>query len=91
VSGWVGPRDAAIALPRARTRVRLQRAVHPLGSRSGEAAGEQMAAHSGQGLPRECHRLKAHTREQALELQLTPGEGGGREGWLIGCTEVAQY
>jgi hypothetical protein len=56
-------------------RVRLRRAVHALGSRSGEATGERMASHSGQDLPGECHRLKAHTREKALELQLMPGEG----------------
>jgi hypothetical protein len=52
---------AATALSRARTRVRLRCALHALSSRSDEATDEWTAAHSGQGLPGECYRLKAHT------------------------------
>jgi hypothetical protein len=80
---------AATALPRARMRVRLRRVGRDLGSWSGEAAGERTAAHSGQGLPDECYRLKAHTADKLWSSNSRRVKVAAERGDTHRCSEAA--
>jgi hypothetical protein len=82
---------AATALPRACTRVRLRRVMRALGSRSGEATDERMVAHSGQGLPGECYRLKEHTSGKLWSSNSHRAKVAAERGGTHRCPAAARW
>jgi hypothetical protein len=87
---WVGPRGRGHSATQSAHEGAARRAGRDLGSWSGEATGERTVAHSGQGLPGECYRLKEHTPDKLWSSNSRRAKVAAERGGTHRCSEAAR-